>query len=70
MTESDGFAMAKIDQYEKMLKQCQYDDVLQKTNKCEFPRFTYLPRQLDRLTVSELADLVREYLKEDIYAVR
>ena len=70
MTESDGFAMAKIDQYEQMLKQCQYDDVLQKTNKCEFPKFTYLPRQLDRLTVSELADVVRECLKEDIYAVR
>jgi len=70
MTESDGFAMAKIDQYEQMLKQCQYDDVLRKTNKCEFPRFTYLPRQLDRLTVSELADVVRECLKEDIYAVR
>ena len=70
MTESDGFAMAKIDQYEQMLKQCQYDDVLQKTNKCEFPKFTYLPKQLDRLTVSELADVVRECLKEDIYAVR
>jgi len=70
MTERDGFAMAKIGQYEQILKQCQYDDVLQKTNKCEFPRFTYLPRQLDRLTVSELADVVRERLKEDIYAIR
>lgn len=70
MTEKDGFAMAKIDQYEQMLKQCRYEDVLQKTNKCELPRFSYLPAQLDRLTVSELAGVVKEYLKEDIYAVR
>lgn len=70
MTEQDGFAMAKIDQYEQMLKQCQYEDVLQKTNKCELPKFTYLPVQLDRLTVSELAEIVKECLREDIYAVR
>lgn len=70
MTEKDGFAMAKIDQYEQILKQCQYEDVLHKTNKCELPRFSYLPRQLDRLTVSELADVVRECLKEDIYVGR
>lgn len=69
MTENDGFAMAKIDQYEQMLKQCRYEDVLQKTNKCELPKFSYLPRQLDRLTISELADVVKECLKEDIYAV-
>ena len=70
MTEQDGFAMAKIDQYEQMLKQCSYEDVLQKTNKCALPRFTYLPEQLDRLTVSELAEVVKEHIKEDVYAVR
>lgn len=69
VTEHDGFAMAKMDQYEKMLKQCHYEDVLEKTNKFELPKFSYLPRQLDRLTMSELADVVRECLKEDIYAV-
>lgn len=70
MTESDGFAMAKIDQYEKILKKSRYEDVISKTNKCQLPRFTYLPKQLDRLTVSELANTVKECLKEDIYAVR
>lgn len=70
MTENDGFAMAKIEQYEKILKQCQYEDVLEKTNKCGLPRFSYLPKQMDRLTVSELANVVKECLKEDIYAVR
>ena len=58
-----------MDQYERMLKQCHYEDVLEKTSKFELPKFSYLPRQLDRLTMSELADVVRECLKEDIYAV-
>ena len=70
MTESDGFAMAKIDQYEQMLKQCRYEDILTKTNVCELPKFSYLPSQLDRLTVSELAFVVKEKIKEDLYAVR
>lgn len=69
MTESDGFAMAKIDQYEQMIKQCCYEDILTKTNKCELPKFSYLPAQLDRLTVSELASVVKEKIKEDLYAV-
>ena len=69
MTERDGFAMAKIDQYEKMIKQCRYEDILDKTHKCELPKFSYLPEQLDRLTVSELASVVKEKIKEDLYAV-
>ena len=69
MTERDGFAMAKIDQYEQMIKQCRYEDILNKTHKCELPKFSYLPEQLDRLTVSELATVVKEKIKEDLYAV-
>lgn len=69
MTSDDGFAMAKIDQYEQMMKQCRYEDVLKKTNKCVLPQFSYLPRQLDRLTVSELAEVVKERIKEDFYAI-
>lgn len=69
MTERDGFAMAKIDQYEQMIKQCCYEDILDKTHKCELPKFSYLPDQLDRLTVSELASVVKEKIKEDLYAV-
>lgn len=69
MTERDGFAMAKIDQYEQMIKQCRYEDVLNKTHKCELPKFSYLPDQLDRLTVSELAAVVKEKIREDLYAI-
>lgn len=69
MTADDGFAMAKIDQYEQMMKQCRYEDVLKKTSKCVLPQFSYLPKQLDRLTVSELAGVVKERIKEDFYAI-
>jgi len=68
MTAEDGFAMAKMDQYEKMLKQCQYEDVLEKTEKCNIPQITYLPKQLERLTATELAAEVKVFLKEDFYA--
>lgn len=69
MTERDGVAMAKIDQYEKMIMQCHYEDILNKTSKCELPRFSYLPAQMDRLTVSELAAVVKEKIREDIYVI-
>ncbi|MDD6202155.1 MAG: hypothetical protein PUB13_04345 [Lachnospiraceae bacterium] len=62
---NDGFARAKIDQYEKMLSQCHYEDVLHKTSKCSFPQFTHLPEQLERMSVSELAWKAKEILRED-----
>ena len=70
ITTEDGVALAKIDQYEKMLQQCRYEDIMQKTCKCKFPQISYLPRQLDRLPVCELAEIAREFLKEDTYAKR
>lgn len=70
VTADDGVAMAKIDQYEKMLNQCNYGEILEKTNKCQLPKISYLPKQLERLTMSELAAIAKEYLKEDFYAKR
>lgn len=67
ITAEDGFAMAKIDQYERMLKQSRYEDILEKTEKCSFPQISYLPRQLERLTASELATEAKTFLKEDFY---
>ena len=70
VTAEDGMAMAKIDQYEKMLQQCQYEEILTKTSKCKFPKISYLPKQLERLSVGELAEIAKEYLKEDLYVKR
>lgn len=69
-TAEDGVALAKLEQYEKMLSQCQYDEVLKKTCKCKFPQFAHLPKQIERLPACELAEIAKEYLKEDFYAKR
>lgn len=66
-TAEDGFAMAKIDQYEKMLKQCSYEDILEKTQKYKTPEISYLPKQLERLCISELSVLAKDILKEEFY---
>ncbi len=70
LTAEDGVALAKIDQYEKMLNQCQCEEIMKKTCKCKFPQISYLPKQLERLPACELAQIVKEYLKEDFYAKR
>ena len=70
ITAEDGFAMAKMDQYERMLNQCRYEDIMEKSNRCSFAEISYLPKQLERFTVSELAATAKEYLKEDFYVER
>ena len=70
ITAEDGVALAKIDQYERMLDQCQYEEILKKTCKCKFPQISYLPKQLERLPACELAQMAKEYLKEEFYAKR
>lgn len=65
--EEDGIAREKLHQYEKMLEQCGYEDVSEKTVKCSLPHISDLPKQAERLTTTELAEAVREFLKEDFY---
>lgn len=70
ITSEDGIALAKMDQYEKMLTQCQYEDIVKKTKKCKFPQISYLPKKIEHLTACELAETAREYLKEKEYVKR
>jgi len=65
ITREDGFAMAKIDQYEKVLKMAAYEDVLKKTKKLPLPLFKKLPRSLYHMTTGELAEYAERMLKED-----
>ena len=64
----DEIAKAKLDQYEKMITQCGYEDILEKTRNCSLPQLTCLPKHPERMTVSELGEEVRILLKEDFYA--
>lgn len=63
--KKDGIAMAKIEQYEKMLLFTHNDAVLNKTKKFQFPIFKELPKQIERLTYSELAEYTKKLIEED-----
>ena len=62
----DGFAMAKIAQYEEILKKCSYEDIWSKTKHCTIPKINNLPPGLLQLTFTELAEYVRERIAEDL----
>ncbi len=55
----DGMSYAKLEQYEALLKNMGYEDVLEKTKKLSFVYFKGLARGLDRLLYSELGSYVR-----------
>lgn len=67
ITRQDGFAAAKIKQYEAMLKQEDYEDVAGKTRKWNLPVFHTLPSSLRQLTHGDLASYIKDIVEEDIY---
>lgn len=67
ITKEDGFAEAKMMQYEQILKYHELEDIADKTVKCRFPVFQKLPEDLELMTHGELAEYVKSIIKEDIY---
>lgn len=67
ITKDDGFAMAKMNQYEKILQLNEMDDITEKTVKCRFPFFKKLPTDLSLMTHGELAGYVKAIIQEDLY---
>lgn len=67
ITKDDGFAMAKMDQYEKILRLNELDHITDRTVKCRFPIFAKLPTDLSLMTHGELAGYVKTIIKEDLY---
>lgn len=65
ITKEDGFAIAKIQQYEAMLEMLEYGDVLAKTCEKRFPVFKQIPAHVEQYTYGEIADYTRMLLKED-----
>lgn len=60
ITREDGLAMAKIDQYEKILETMQYGDISAKTTKWKLPVFRELPKNFEELTYGELAAYMKK----------
>lgn len=67
MLKKDDYAVAKIEQYESMLNQCNYEDLLLKTKKHILPDFKYAQLTIDKLITGELADYVRNIIQEEFY---
>ncbi len=67
ITKEDGMAMAKVDQYEKLLRTMQYEDIIDKTKHFNFPALKNIPYEVEQLPFSELAKYVKAIIKEDLH---
>ncbi|MCM1145906.1 MAG: hypothetical protein NC321_00690 [Clostridium sp.] len=67
ITGNDGFAMAKMHQYEQILQLNELHDIAGKTVKCKFPFFEKLPSDISLMTHGELAGYVKAIIQEDLY---
>ena len=64
VTLEDRAASGKLTQYEKLLTQYSYEDVIEKTQKCALPKIRRLPAQLEYYDRGELAEYVMEQLAD------
>ena len=65
ISDREGMALSRMKQYEVLLKNLDYEDVLDRSRKCELPRFKKLPASIEELPYSDLAVYVRKLLEEE-----
>ena len=66
IAKSDLHAIAKIEQYERILCDLKYTDVVEKTKKLNLPIFKNMTSKYDEMTYGELATYIRENLLNDL----
>lgn len=64
LTGEDRVAQGKLAEYEHILACYEYKDVLEKTCKCMVPKVRRVPEELEQYTRGELADFVRNMIRE------
>ena len=64
LTREDRIARSKLLQYEQALGLYEYEDVLGKTKMLSLSHIHRLPEELEQLTKSDLAGMVKGLLKE------
>ena len=64
LTKEDRIASGKLLQYEQLLALYEYGDVMEKTKKCNLPKFRRLPDELEQYTRGDLADYVKGEVRE------
>ena len=67
ITRDDSFAVAKLNQYEQILKFNELEEIADRTVKCRFPIFKEVPVNLELMTHGELAGYVKAIIREDLY---
>lgn len=65
IVREDGFAEAKLEQYEETLERSGYRDVRERMRKVRLPVFSQLPRDMNHLDSGELAEFTGKVLEAD-----
>lgn len=63
LVQEERVAKCKLMQYEQLLELYEYEDVLQKTGKCIFPKVNKVPEEIEQYTKAEFTGYVRRLLK-------
>lgn len=64
--KEDNMAAAKMKQYEELLEDMEYQDILDKTKKQKIPYIRQIAPRLEQITYGELGEYVRGVLREDM----
>lgn len=64
LIREDRIARSKLLQYEQILSLYEYEDLLDKTKRVSLSHIRKLPDELEQYTKGDLADMVKELLKE------
>ncbi len=65
--KEDGFAEAKMRQYETVIHMMNYEEIALKTKKWMLPEFHRIPDGLEHLTHGEIASYAKKVIEEEIY---
>ena len=66
ITDADRAATAKLAQYENLLRESEYKDILEKTENIRIPKLREIPHNYELLPHTELADYVRRLIRYDM----
>lgn len=62
VTDERRISRAKMSQYEALLAECRYDDILDKTKKMNIPMFREIPDEYEMLPYSDLSAYIKREL--------
>ena len=66
IVDDERMADAKVAQYENMLNDVGYQEILDKTSRIKIPKFTRVPKEFELLPYTELADYVRKLVETEV----